>query len=468
MKTYALVLAAGKGTRMKSEIPKCAFPILKKPIIQYIVEKFERIPLITETVLVVGYKKEIFQKLLENRVVYCEQKEQKGTADAVNSAAPYLKDKEGFTLIVPGDVPLMTTKLTEKIINAHYEMGNDLTVFTMTLDNPKGYGRIVRNKYGVIDKIVEDRDCNDYEKQIKEVNTGIYLARNEYLFEELKNVKTLNVKGEFYLTDIVELMHQKYKVGTYEIRDQWQAMGVNDLYQVSTAEKHLREIINRRHMENGVYMINPETITLGHDVIIEPSATILPNTTITGKSIIKAGATIGPNTEIHNSVISDNTTIKHSLVFNSFVDQDSVVGPFSHLRDRASIGPNNRIGNFVEIKNSTTGTQTKASHLSYIGDATVGSRVNFGSGSITVNYDGVQKHETIIGDDVFVGCNVNIVAPLKIADQVFIAAGSTVTKDIPKGSLSIARSRQINKEDYYSHYINRNLGSLKHLKKPNK
>ncbi|NLN51159.1 MAG: bifunctional UDP-N-acetylglucosamine diphosphorylase/glucosamine-1-phosphate N-acetyltransferase GlmU, partial [Acholeplasmataceae bacterium] len=251
-------------------------------------------------------------------------------------------------------------------------------------------------------------------------------------------------------------------------RDQWQAMGVNDLYQVSTAEKHLREIINRRHMENGVYMINPETITLGHDVIIEPSATILPNTTITGKSIIKAGATIGPNTEIHNSVISDNTTIKHSLVFNSFVDQDSVVGPFSHLRDRASIGPNNRIGNFVEIKNSTTGTQTKASHLSYIGDATVGSRVNFGSGSITVNYDGVQKHETIIGDDVFVGCNVNIVAPLKIADQVFIAAGSTVTKDIPKGSLSIARSRQINKEDYYSHYINRNLGSLKHLKKPNK
>ncbi len=465
MKTYALVLAAGKGTRMKSEIPKCAFPILRKPIIQYIVEKFEQIKMIEEIVLVVGYKKETFFEILGDRVVFCEQKEQKGTANAVISAENYFEDKPGHTLIIPGDVPLMTIKLTEKIINAHYEMGNDLTVFTMSLDNPKGYGRIVRNKYGTIDKIVEDRDCDNYQKQIQEVNTGIYIVNNQYLFETLKNIKADNIKGEYYLTDIVELMHQKYKVGTFTIRDTWQAMGVNDLYEISIAEKHLRAIINRNHMVNGVYMVNPETITLGHDVVIEPSATILPNTTITGKSVIKANATIGPNTEVHDSVISENATIKHSLIFNSAVGKNTTVGPFAHLRDKAIIGSNNRIGNFVEIKNSTTGDLTKASHLSYIGDATVGSRVNFGSGSITVNFDGIYKHKTVIGDDVFIGCNVNMVAPLKIADQVFIAAGSTVTKDIPKGSLTIARSRQINKEDYYSHYISRDKGKIGNIDK---
>lgn len=451
--TYAIILAAGKGTRMKTEIPKCAYPILRKPMISYIVEKLEKTSEVDEIVCVVGYKKEIFYDLLQNRVSFAVQEKQLGTANAVYSARTVLEGKAGTTLIIPGDVPLMSVKLTDKIIRAHHAMGNDLTLVSMIMDNPKGYGRIVRNKYDVVEKIVEEKDANDYQRQIHEVNSGVYVVNNEHLFEVLKHIKAENVQKEYYLTDIVELMSQKYKVGVFTVRDTIQVMGVNDLYHISVAEKQLRDVINRDHMINGVSMVNPETITIGYDVIIEPGAMILPNTTITGRSVIKTDATVGPNTEIHESNIYQNTHVKHSLIYDSTVMENSTIGPFAHLRSNAIIGPNNRIGNFVEIKNSQTGSDTKAAHLSYIGDANVGSRVNFGCGSITVNYDGVSKHKTNIGDDVFIGCNVNMVAPLNISNSVFIAAGSTVTKDVPEGSLAIARGNQVNKADYYTHLI---------------
>ena len=451
--TYAIILAAGKGTRMKTEIPKCAYPILRKPMISYIVEKLEKTSEVDEIVCVVGYKKDIFYDLLQNRVSFAVQEKQLGPANAVYSARNVLEGKAGTTLIIPGDVPLMSVKLTDKIIRAHHAMVNDLTLVSMIMDNPKGYGRIVRNKYDVVEKIVEEKDANDYQRQIHEVNSGVYVVNNEHLFEVLKHIKAENVQKEYYLTDIVELMSQKYKVGVFTVRDTIQVMGVNDLYHISVAEKQLRDVINRDHMINGVSMVNPETITIGYDVIIEPGAMILPNTTITGRSVIKTDATVGPNTEIHESNIYQNTHVKHSLIYDSTVMENSTIGPFAHLRSNAIIGPNNRIGNFVEIKNSQTGSDTKAAHLSYIGDANVGSRVNFGCGSITVNYDGVSKHKTNIGDDVFIGCNVNMVAPLNISNSVFIAAGSTVTKDVPEGSLAIARGNQVNKADYYTHLI---------------
>lgn len=453
MNYYALVLAAGKGTRLKSDIPKCAYPILKKPIIEYTIEKFEETKLFKEIVCVVGYKKETFYELLGNRVLFAEQKEQKGTADAVLSAKSVLSKKEGATLIIPGDVPLITPNLIKKILNVHGEMGNDLTLVTMNVDNPKGYGRIVRNKYHLVEKIVEDKNCDEHQKTIKEVNTGIYVVNNKHLFKVLDKVTPNSVSNEYYLTDIVELMNRDYKINTFNVYDNWQTFGVNDLYEMSVAEKHLRVMINKNHMLNGVEIVNPETVTIGHDVIIEPSVMIAPNTTITGKSVIKTGSVIGPNSEVHNSNIHENVHVKHSLIYDSTVNKNSTIGPFAHLRNKAVIGENNRIGNYVEVKNSKTGDETKAAHLSYIGDATVGDRVNFGCGSITVNYDGVNKHQTVIGDDVFIGCNVNMVAPINISDSVFIAAGSTVTKDIPKGSLSINRGKQINKADYYSHLI---------------
>jgi bifunctional UDP-N-acetylglucosamine pyrophosphorylase/glucosamine-1-phosphate N-acetyltransferase len=452
MKTFALVLAAGKGTRMKTELPKCAFPILKKPMIEYIVENIER-STIEESVVVVGHKKEVFEDLLDGRVKFAYQLEQLGTGHAALSAQTVLEHKVGTTLILLGDMPLINDKVIDKIITTHEQSQNDLTVVTTNFENPKGYGRIIRNSYGQIEAIVEHNDCTQEQKQIKEVNTGIYAVNNEYLYQILPKIEKNPRKGEYYLTDIVALMKDQYKVGTFVMRDNYRVMGVNDLYAISAAEKYLREEINKFHMLNGVSIINPETVTIGHNVTIEENVTINPNTTITGSSIIKTGSTIGPNTEIHNGVIYQDVTVKHSLVYDSTVYERSQIGPFAHLRNNAVIGRDNRIGNFVEVKKSSTGANTKAAHLAYIGDTVTGKNVNFGCGSITVNYDGVEKHQTKIGDDVFIGCNTNLIAPITIEDQVFIAAGSTVTKNVPRGALAIARNQQINKEDYAKHYI---------------
>ncbi|MCR3905745.1 MAG: bifunctional UDP-N-acetylglucosamine diphosphorylase/glucosamine-1-phosphate N-acetyltransferase GlmU [Tenericutes bacterium] len=452
MKKYALILAAGKGTRMRTELPKCAFPILKKPMIEYIIENIEK-SMIDETIVVVGHKKEVMEDILKDRVNYAVQEEQLGTGHAVSSAAALLEDQEGITFILPGDMPLMEYPVMDKIISSHLEMGNDLTVVTMLMDYPKGYGRIIRDEYGVVNGIVEELDCNESQKLIKEVNSSVYVVDNKALFQVIKKIKRNERKGEYYLTDIVSLMHQTHKVNTFLVRDPQITMGVNDLYGVGVAEKYLRDMINKGHMLGGVSIVNPETVTIGHNVIIEPGAWIYPNTTLMGNTIVKAGAVVGPNTEVVNSTIEGYAEIRHSIVLDSIVGERTTVGPFAHLRRHAVIGKDNRIGNFVEVKESTTGNDTKAAHLIYIGDAEVGSGVNFGCGSVTVNYDGVKKHKTIIGDDVFIGCNVNLVAPIKVSDNVFIAAGSTVTQDIPKGALAIARNKQINKEDYSKHLI---------------
>ncbi len=451
-KIYSIVLAAGKGTRMKTDLPKCAYPLLKKPMIEYIIEKLER-TLIDENVVVVGHQKEVLMEILGDRVSYAEQKEQLGTGHAVLSAESRLAEKKGITFILPGDMPLMSIDLTNQIIKAHQEMGNDLTVVSMYFENPTSYGRIIRDDYGSIAAIVEEKDCSNDQKRIKEVNSGVYVVNNEDLFKVLKKIKKNERKNEYYLTDIVSLMRHDYKIGSFVVNESFMMMGVNDLYAVSIAERYLRDEINKNHMLNGVQMISPNTITIGHNVQIEPGVMIMPNTTITGNSVIKERAIIGPNTEIHNCFIDRFTEVKHSLLYDSSVGEYSTIGPFAHLRDHAEIGAHNRIGNFVEIKKSSTGTYTKAAHLSYIGDAIVGNNVNFGCGSITVNYDGVKKHLTRIGDDVFIGCNVNLIAPLSVESEVFIAAGSTVTEDIPKGSLSIARNKQINKADYYHNLV---------------
>lgn len=452
MKKFAIVLAAGKGTRMKTELPKCAFPILKKPMIEYIIENVEE-SVVDETICVIGYEKEIFEKMLNGRVEFAYQEQQLGTGHAVMATKEIMANKRGTTIILLGDMPLIDNKIIDKVISYHCDRGNDLTVVTTEFANPKGYGRIIRNEYGNIESIVEHNDCTDEQKRIKEVNTGIYVVNNSDLYKVLDDIKINERKGEYYLTDIVEIMKKDYIVGTFVLWDSTKVMGVNDLFSVSVAEKVLREKINKIHMLNGVSIINPETVTIGHDVVIESNVTIYPNTYITGPSVIKTGAKVGPNTEIHTSTIHENVKVKHSLVHDSEIHANTVVGPFAHLRNGANIGEYNRIGNFVEVKNSSTGSGTKAAHLAYIGDTETGKNVNFGCGSITVNYDGVKKHKTLIGNDVFIGCNTNLVAPIEVGDNVFIAAGSTVTKNIPKGALAIARNKQINKADYAKNFI---------------
>lgn len=452
MKTYALALAAGNGTRMKINIAKCSFPILDKPIIEYVVERFENSKFVDETIIVVGYKKEFFYDLLKDRVKFAVQSEQKGTADAVKSALEHVKEK-GQTIIVPGDVPLMSSKLADEIIIKHLKDKNDLTVCTMIVDNPSGYGRIVKDSNNKIKKIVEHKNATKEELTIKEVNTSIYVIDNELLIEYIQKIKENELTKEYYLTDIVELLYDEYKIGSFIIDDNYQTLGINDIKQASEVEEYLMEKINTNHMLNGITIESPKTVRITSNVKIEPGVTIKQNTNISGKSIIKKGSTIGPNTTIKNSTINKNVRVENSVIVNSKVDDKCYIGPYAYIRDNSFIGENVRIGNFTEIKNSTVGKDTRASHHTYIGDAEVGERVNFGCGSIIVNYDGKEKHQTIIGNDVFIGCNVNLIAPIKIDDNVIIAAGSTITEDVTKGSLAIARKKQEVKKDFFYKYF---------------
>jgi len=462
MKKYAIILAAGKGTRMKTELPKCAYPILRKPMIAYIVENLRNASLIDEIIVVVGHKRQVIQDILLDAVTYACQEDQLGTGHAVMVTEDLISDLDGDTIILPGDMPLVNSCLLESAMREHHDRRHDLTLVTTKLDDPSGYGRIVRNESGYLEAIIEHHEANYAQKMIDEVNTGIYVVKTSLLFNSLKKIDNNNSKNEYYLTDIIKVMKDdNCVIGTYHLKESYKAMGINDLYALSIAESRLRHDINKSLMRSGVAMINPDTITIGHNVKIEENVIIHPNTYITGNSVIHKGAQIGPNTEIHESIIGENVICRLSLVYNSTVNKDSTVGPFAHLRDGAIIGEKNRIGNFVEVKKSTTGFNTKASHLAYIGDATIGKNVNFGCGAITVNYDGKNKYQTTIGDDVFIGCNVNMIAPINIEEGSLIAAGSTLNKNVPKGSLAIARAFQVNKENYIRDKKNRDDGEEK-------
>jgi bifunctional UDP-N-acetylglucosamine pyrophosphorylase/glucosamine-1-phosphate N-acetyltransferase len=443
---YAIILAAGKGTRMKTEMPQCAYPLIRKPMVAYVVENVMNSGF-DEVITVIGYKRNVIMDILGENVRYALQEEQLGTGHAVLAAEDLITDLEGDSIILSGNMPLLDSEIITKAFQDHKNRRHDLTVLTTMIDNPKGYGRIIRNESGFyLEEIVEEDEATTLQKGINEVNTGVYIVKNEFLFSSLREITNDNARKEYYLTDMMQ--RQNHVIGSFSIKESIKASSINDLYTLSIVEAKLRHDINREHMLNGVAMINPETITIGHNVLIEENVVIHPNTYITGNSIIKKGAIIGPNTEIHQSVIGERVRCRHSLIYNSIVHEESTVGPFAHLRDGAHIGPRNRIGNFVEVKKSTTGSNTKASHLAYIGDTTCGSNVNFGCGSITVNYDGKEKFQTFIGDDVFIGCNVNMIAPIRIEDNAFIAAGSTLNKNVPKHSLAIARAYQVNKENY--------------------
>lgn len=455
MKKYAIILAAGKGTRMKTDLPKCAYPLLKKPMIVYIVENLIKSKAVDEMIAVVGHKKEVIQNILNSRVTYAVQEEQLGTGHAVLMAKDLVKE-DGCSIILPGDMPLIDDIAIEEAMDFHESSQNDLTVVSTFTREPDGYGRIIKENEQ-LKAIVEEKDATEKQKEINEINTGIYIVDNKLLFEALSHLSNDNAQNEYYLTDIVKILKEnKKRISTFILKKAYKAMGINDLYALSEAEAILRREINKKIMRSGVAMINPSTITIGDNVVIEENVTISPNCFITGNSVIGKNTIIGPSTEIHNSVIGENVNIQHSLIFNSEVKKNTTVGPFAHLRNGAVIGENNRIGNFVEIKKSTTGDTFKASHLAYVGDAEIGDNVNFGCGSITVNYDGEKKYKTTIGNDVFVGCNANLIAPIVIEDNATIAAGSTLNKNVPKDSLAIARSYQVNKENYFKNKNKKN------------
>ena len=446
MMNNAIILAAGKGTRMKTELPKCAFPILKKPMVTYIIEALESIN-IDQIICVVGHKKEVLQDILKDRVKYAIQEEQLGTGHAVKCALDFIDDN-GYTIILPGDTPLIDKEILDQLIEVHKSNKNDFTIGTIVLDSPFGFGRIVRDSSNSVLRIVEEKDASEEERKIKEINTGLFLVDNKLLKKALLKIKNNNAKGEYYLTDIVEILSKEAKIGTFTIKDTYKLNGINDLYTLSLVEKQFREAILKKHMLNGVNIVNPETVTIGNDVTIEAGTTIYQGSLILGKTSIGRNCVVGPNSEIFNSTLKDGSKLLHSVCYDSTLEENSSVGPFSHIRMNTVVGKDNRIGNFVEMKNSVIGPKTNVAHLTYVGDTDCGGGVNFGCGTVTVNYDGKNKYRTTIGDNVFIGCNSNLIAPVNIGSESFIAAGSTITDSIEENDFAIARAKQVTKKGY--------------------
>ncbi len=449
---YAIVLAAGKGTRMKTENPKCAFPLLKTPMIEYIISSLTKTK-IDEIVVVVGHKKEVFEEMLNERVSFATQSEQLGTGHAVLQAKNNIKDVSGNTFILCGDMPLVDEMILNNLYEYHMQNNLDITVLSTIMDDPTSYGRIVRNEKGSLECIVEEKEATLEIKEIKEINTGLYCVKSSILFDLLSQVKNDNAKSEYYLTDIIEIAKTKnMNVSAYCDNNSYKFIGVNDLYTLSIVESYLQDEINRMHMLNGVNIVSPKTVLISKDVKIESGTTIYPNTCIYGKTVIKNGTVVGPNSEISNSIIGSNSSVVHSTVFDSEIGSKTTVGPFAHLRMHTILGDKIRLGNFVELKNSKIANETKISHLTYIGDTECGSNVNWGCGCVTVNYDGVNKNKTIIGDNVFIGCNTNLIAPISIGNGAYIAAGSTLTESLENDDFAIARAKQVTKHEYAKKY----------------
>ena len=331
----------------------------------------------------------------------------------------------------------------------HEQSQAKATILTAYADNPAGYGRVLRGEGGLVEKIVEHKDASDEERYVKEINTGTYCFDNQALFSALKKVSNENVQGEYYLPDVIEILKEEGEVVTaFQSSEFEETLGVNDRVALSQAEQILRKRINEKHMRNGVTIIDPLTTFIEADVQIGQDTVINPGSFIKGKSIIGQDCLIGPNTEISNCEIGDGTEVLQSVVHESSIGSFVKIGPFAHVRPQSDIKDSVKIGNFVEIKKTVFGKGSKASHLSYIGDAEVGENVNIGCGSITVNYDGKNKYLTKIEDNVFIGCNSNLVAPVTVGEGAYVAAGSTITQDVPQEALSVARARQVNKEDY--------------------
>ncbi len=447
----AIVMAAGKGTRMHSQSAKTMHKVLDKPMIEHIYDTLKKLDT-DNIVFVVGHGSEQIENYFGDKVTYAQQVPQLGTAHAV-SVADGLKSKEGKTLIINGDCPLISCDTYRQILKMADEY--PLVLLTTTPDDSGSYGRIVRDGQEVI-KIVERKDCDEQQVQIREINVGIYCVDNKLLWQYLPEIKNNNQQKEYYITDLVEIFRQhNLKVGAYHCLDWQQMQGINSRLELVKATKWLQKNINDYWLDNGITIVDSQSTYIGEDVLIGEDTIIYPNVRIEGKCVIGQGNVIEEGTYLSNVNIGDNNHIIASRITDSAVGSNVNIGPNAHLRNGCQIGDNCRVGNYVEMKNTVFGKGSKCAHLTYVGDATVGEKCNFGCGVITVNYDGKNKFHTEIGNHVFVGSNVNIIAPVKIADNTVLAAGSTITDDVAAGDMAIARSRQQNKVGYGFKYLNK-------------
>lgn len=433
---------------MKSKLYKVLHPVCGKPMVEHVVDEALKLSL-SKLVTIVGHGAEEVKKQLGDKSEYALQAEQLGTAHAVKQAQPFLADEKGVTIVICGDTPLLTAETMEQMLKEHTQREAKATILTAVAEDPTGYGRIIRSENGAVQKIVEHKDASEEELLVTEINTGTYCFDNEALFRAIDQVSNDNAQGEYYLPDVIEILKNEGEtVAAYQTGNFQETLGVNDRVALSQAEQFMKERINKRHMQNGVTLIDPMNTYISPDAVIGSDTVIYPGTVIKGEVQIGEDTIIGPHTEIMNSAIGSRTVIKQSVVNHSKVGNDVNIGPFAHIRPDSVIGNEVKIGNFVEIKKTQFGDRSKASHLSYVGDAEVGTDVNLGCGSITVNYDGKNKYLTKIEDGAFIGCNSNLVAPVTVGEGAYVAAGSTVTEDVPGKALAIARARQVNKDDY--------------------
>ena len=444
----SVILAAGMGTRMKSKMPKVLHKVCGKPLSKWVIDASKAAGA-DKVCAGVGHKAETVKEVLGDVCEFALQAEQKGTGHAVMQAIDVIKNSKGEVVILNGDTPLITAETINKAIEYHKNNGNQATVITAILDDATGYGRIVRDNDGSVLKIVEQKDASKEEKKINEVNSGMYVFDAQSLVYALDKITPNNAQGEYYLTDTLEiLLSAGKKIGGYAISDNDEIRGINDRVQLNEAEKIMQKRINEYHMRNGVTMRNPESVYIEDGVEIGNDTEICQNVTIKSGTKIGSDCVIGSGSMLDRAVIHDGVDVLSSVILESEVDEGTHVGPFAYIRPNCHVGKEVKVGDFVELKNSNIDDGTKISHLTYIGDSDVGKRVNFGCGTVTCNYDGKKKYRTTIGDDCFVGCNTNFVSPINVGDGVYIAAGSTITEDIPENSLSIARARQVNKEGW--------------------
>jgi bifunctional UDP-N-acetylglucosamine pyrophosphorylase/glucosamine-1-phosphate N-acetyltransferase len=443
-----IILAAGEGTRMRSQKPKVLHQVCGENILDYVIE-VSKTSGISEIAVIVGFQAELVKESLPPQITTYFQKEQLGTGHAVLQALPFFEALKGNLVVLVGDAPLIQAETLTGLVRAHESGGYAVTVLTAEFDEPTGYGRMIKNRSGELLKIVEEKDANLVEKQIKEINSGMYCFDAQALVLALAQLKTDNVQGEYYLTDVIEILREMGKTaGTFVTPDPEDIQAINSRVQLAEAEAVMRKRINHRLMDAGVTIIDPATTYVGARAIVGQDTVLYPSVILEGETEIGKDCVIGANCRLVDAKIGNKVSIQSSTILESRVDDYTNVGPYAYIRPGSQIGKHCKVGDFVEVKNSTMGDGAKASHLTYIGDGDVGENVNLGCGTVFVNYDGKNKYRTIVEKNAFVGCNTNLIAPVTVKEGAYIAAGSTITDDVPEDSLAIARARQVNKVGY--------------------
>ena len=447
MKTTAIVLAAGQGTRMKSKLPKVLHKVLGKSMVQWVIDCLNDAG-VSEKIAVVGHGGDEVAKVIASQATIVYQTEQLGTGHAVMQGVAGLQSDNDCVVVICGDTPLLRAETIQSLMHKHETEKNAVTVLTAQAEDPTGYGRIVRDGEQII-AIVEQKDATEEIKRIHEINTGTYCFAQEFLLQYLPMLNTNNAQKEYYLTDLIKIANQnQLSVGGYLLSDFAESLGVNNRVQLSQAEQILRQRKCRDVMLEGVTLIDPATTYIGADVVIGNDTIIYPNVVLEGKTVIGSDNIIGMNCRFVDTIIGDGNDIQSTVILESTVGNNCKIGPMAYLRPGTVLADKVKVGDFVEVKKSQIGEGSKLPHLSYVGDAIVGSGVNIGCGSITCNYDGVNKYQTVIKDNAFIGSNTNLVAPVTVEEKAFVGAGSTITKDVPADTLAVVRGELRMKEDW--------------------